>query len=379
MMEKKPFEPAVVGGIEVKNRIFRSATYEGVADAGRVTGRYLDVHRKLAEGGIGLIITGWIGFAPTDNATAATLAITPETPVGELRRLTDEVHAHGTKIVAQLNHAGSQIFHRPDKPVYGPSALPDPVSKITPESFSTEQVRDLVRAFGEAAVRAQEGGFDGVELHGAHGYLLNRFLSAQFNIRTDAYGGTQENRGRIVREILGEIRRRCGEEFPVWIKLNSSDFSPAQNGFGEADFLAVGRELARAGIDAIEVSGGAFYGQYTPCRNRQHRAYHLESAKTLAAAVDVSLILVGGIRDLESVQQVLGQDGIEAVSLSRALIREPDLVRQWSSGNTKEADCVACNGCFNPNGTICIFQLEGEKKAAQMEFLKQMTSQDRPA
>ena len=374
METKKPFEPARIGGIEVKNRIVRSATHEGAAEKGKVSERILAMHRDLSEGGIGLIITGYVCVSETDHPGTTTVTATDDSCIDGLRTWADTVHGYGTKIIAQLNHASSQIFLQPRGTVYGPSAVVDPITGITPVPFTTEQIRELVSEFGAAAFRVKTAGFDGVQIHGAHGYLINRFLSPAFNKRTDDYGGTPEKNRRLVLEILDAIKAKCGRDFPVWIKLNCSDFAPEGEGFDRKEFLSVSRELAGKGIDAIEVSGGTLFGQNTPSRSKKHTAYHLDFAENLLETVDVPVVLVGGLRSIDTIDTILSQTKIEAVALSRSLIREPDLVKRWISGDHKDAACVACNGCFNPSGTRCFFLLSEEEKAGQKEVMKFMGS-----
>ncbi len=372
MDAKKAFNPARVGGIDVKNRIFRSATHEGTARDNKVSDDILAMHRELAQGGTGLIITGYVCVSKTDNAGPTTVTVTDDACIDGLRIWAETVHAHGTKIVAQLNHSTTQIFSRPKGTVFGPSPVPDPVTGIVPEPFTGKQLNELVSEFADGAFRLKTAGFDGVQIHGAHGYLVNRFLSPAFNTRDDEYGGSPENRRRLVLEILTAIKTRCGMDFPVWIKLNGSDFSRDGKGFDREMFLDLSRELAENGIDAIEVSGGTLFGEHSPSRSKSHTAYHLDFAKELSEAVDVSVVLVGGLRNLATVETILGETGIQAVALSRSLIREPTLVNRWMSGDLRDAECVSCNGCFNPKGTRCFFHLSEEDKAFQKRVMKLM-------
>lgn len=369
------FESANIGGIQVGNRIFRSATHEGMAlPGGRVSAEMTAMYRDLSEGGVGLIITGFMCFCATDNPSAQTITIGSDTAIPELKSLTDLVHAGGTGIVAQLNHVGSQLTSAPSQAVLAPSDVIDPVNGIKPEPFSAEQIQALIKAFGDAAERAKRAGFDGVQIHGAHGYLFSKFLSPVFNRRDDEYGGSIHNRGRIMVETLREIKKRCGEDYPVWIKLNASDFSRFDNDFEFDDLLVVAKALDANGIDAIELSGGTMAGAHNPCRSIKHEAYHLDYARQLTKAVEAAVILVGGFRKIELVEAVLSNTAVEAISMCRPLIREPGLVKRWADGDREKAACVACNGCFNPKRTRCFFQLEGEEQAAQKEVMKKMAA-----
>lgn len=370
---KKTFETAVVGGIEVKNRIFRSGTLEGLAMNSGVDEKLLELYENLSHGGVGLIVAGFFSFSKTDHFSQANLILNDETVPG-LKKMTHAVHQNGTKIVAQLNHATSQLFAPPSGPVYGPSEYTDPVSGIRAIAFSTEQIKELIQEYGTAASQAKSAGFDGVQIHVAHGYLLNKFLSPAFNQRTDEYGGSRDNNMRIVIEILNEIKTVCGSDFPVWVKLNSSDFDPESKGVTEADFLNAGEKFSISGIDAIEVSGGSMAGMYCFSRSGKHVAYHLESAQKLAEKVDASVILVGGLREINTIDSVLADTKIEAVALSRALIREPDLANKWMNKEQDKAKCVACNGCFNPKGVRCFFDLTAEEKEEQKPMMQMMNA-----
>ncbi len=373
MATKKTFEKALIGGIKVKNRIFRSATYEGTAKEGKISEQMLEMHRNIAKRGAGLIITGNVGFSKSDNHGERLVVISDDSSIPGLKKLTEAVHQHA-KIITQINHAGPQLFFKPDGPVYGPSEIADPISGIVPTPFTQEQIKNLITEFGDAAVRAKKAGFDGVQIHGAHGYLLSKFLSPAFNTRIDDYGGSPIKNARIILEILSEIKTRCGKDYPVWIKLNCSDFHPTDNGLNEEGFLIIAKELAKNGIDAIEVGGGSFAGKHAPSRSKIHKAYHLEYAKTLTAEVTVPVILVGGLRSIDIIDQIISETDISAISMSRPLVREPGLIKRWGEGDRKDAECIACNGCYNPNGTKCFFELGAEEKIVQKEIMKFMAS-----
>jgi 2,4-dienoyl-CoA reductase-like NADH-dependent reductase (Old Yellow Enzyme family) len=370
----KAFEGAKIGGINVKNRIFRSATHENMAKSGRVSPAMTTMYKNLSEGEIGLIITGYMNFSESDNPFPQTMSIGNDDVIPELKALTDMVHENCTRIVAQLSHLGSQLTYAPSGPVFAPSDAIDPINGIQPEPFSVDQIQKLVKEFGEAALRAKKAGFDGVQIHGAHGYLLSKFLSPVYNKRTDDYGGSPLKNARIIVDILKEIKTQCGKDYPVWVKLNCSDFGRNGEGLTFDDFLIAVKEIADNGIDAIEVSGGTMTGEHSPCRSKKHENYHLNYAKKLTKTVDTPVILVGGFRNIETIESVLSETALEAVSMCRPLIREPGLVKRWMGGERKIAACVACNGCFNPNGTRCYFELEGEEKANQKEIMKIINS-----
>lgn len=373
MNTRKVFEKAVVGGIEMKNRMIRSATLEYMGKDGFPDDRLFKMYDELCDGQVGLIITGNIGFSTSDNHQDYMVLLDGEHSMGKLTELTSAVRAKGTKIVAQINHTSSQIFAVPEGPAYGPSDGPDLVSGVSATALTVEQIRELVREFGAAAMLAKDAGFDGVQLHGAHGYMLDKFLNPSVNKRDDEYGGSLENRSRIIEEVLQEIKGQCGADYPVWIKLNCSDFTEDGSGITEPEFLSVAERLSQKGLDAVEVSGGSLAGKYSPCRSKKHTAYHLDSAKKAADRMDCSVILVGGVRNLETAESILADTKIEAISLSRPLIRQPDLIKNWKEGDRAPVKCVSCNGCFNPTGTKCFFHLSVEGKEVQKPIMKMMS------
>ncbi len=378
-MKKHAFEPALIGGIDLKNRFVRSATFECLADKGMVSDPYLAMHEALAKGDVSLIITGYLCFSKTDNPTDTVVHINDDSCLPGLRRLTDMVHQYDCKIIPQLNHTGSQLFVSPRGPVYAPSDVVDPISGIKPTPFSVEQIKDLAEEFGIAAFRAKKAGFDGVQIHGSHGYLVSKFLSPIYNTRTDEYGGSVIKRANVILDILKEVKTKCGSDFPVWIKLNCSDFEHNNQGLTPDDFLEISKVLTSNGMDAIEVSGGTFVGKYQPSRSIKHEAYHLEYATKLSEQTNVSVISVGGFRKLETIEKALATTNISAVSLSRSLIREPALIKRWKEGDRKDAACINCNGCFNPEGSTCFQDLTGERKERQKkvnQFMRSLQSKN---
>ncbi|MRT92900.1 NADH:flavin oxidoreductase [Ancylomarina sp. 16SWW S1-10-2] len=373
MNSKEAFKPALIGGIELKNRFVRSATSDPIAENNAPSQEIINKYEKLCEGELGLIIMGYLVFSKTDHYSEKDLSMNNDTISG-FKKVTDMAHNYGTKIVAQLNHNSTQLFFKPEGNVYGPSEYTDPVSGIMATAFSKEQIHELIKEYGQAAACAKDAGFDGVQLHAAHGYMLNKFLSPVFNKRTDEYGGDLERRMQIVIDILREIKNVCGSDFPVGIKLNSSDFDSEDKGVNEADFLVISENLSLKGINSIEVSGGTLAGVYSFSRAKKHSAYHFASAKRLSEIITTSVILVGGLRDVDEIETILNDTNIAAVSLSRPLIRELDLVKRWMNGDRSKAKCVACNGCFNHKGVQCFFTLSKEEQDVQRPVMKMMQS-----
>lgn len=357
-MSKKVFEKINLGGIEVNNRIVRSATAELMGDSnGFVTDRLLDMYSDLSDGNIGLIITG-LTEVVEGTATYKLMKIHDDAYIEGLKKLTDLVHSKGSKIVVQLVHHGSQISGRPKYVPYSPSGIEDEGSRIKSREVTKEEIKKIVEDFGDGALRAKKTGFDGVQIHGAHGYFFSRFLTPYYNRRQDEYGGSIENRVRIVLEAYENIRKKCGEDFPVFIKINACDFLE-KDGLTFEDSKKAMMMFSEAGFDAIEVSGGIKIGKYTAVRtgikSRDDEAYHKEYAENIAKEINTPVIVVGGFRNLDTIKEVIKNTEVEAVAMSRPFIIEPKLITRWQEGDIDKSQCISCNKCFNLRGTVCIF------------------------
>ncbi len=231
----------------------------------------------------------------------------------------------------------------------GPSALKTD-NGTRGKEMTIEDIHKVVNSFGEAAARAQKAGFDGVQIHGAHGYLVSQFLSPFFNHRVDAYGGSLENRARLLLEIVREIRQAVGGGYPFLVKINTDDFLPG--GFNTDEMLQVAKWLEVAGIDAIELSGGTILGLVTGKPNtsfsriERNGPYYEDTAKRCRDRISVPLILDGGTRSLDVSQRLIEQGTADYVAMARPFIREPDLVQRWQSGDTAESGCLSDNACL---------------------------------
>ncbi|MEN8262309.1 MAG: NADH:flavin oxidoreductase [Nitrospirota bacterium] len=364
------FEQTAINGMTLKNRLVRSATWEGMCDAdGRPTDRLTNCYRDLAKGGVGLIISGYTFVRTDGKQLPGKMGIHTDDFRKEMESLTRAVHAEGGKICIQLVHAGGQTdsANAGGQPL-APSAVQVDQFPELPHELSGEEIADIVSAFGDAAGRAKTYGFDAVQLHGAHGYLINQFLSPLTNRRTDEYGGNVENRSRFLFEVYWEVREAVGADYPVLIKLNASD--NLEGGLENKDAVYVAGKLADAGIDAIEVSAGtSASGIESPVRvkidNPEKEAYNLQPALNIKEAVSCPVMVVGGIRSHEIAEKVIATDGVDYISMARPLIREPGLPNRWKEGDTSPARCISCNGCFKPGlkkGGIYCVQEEKEKE-----------------
>lgn len=367
------FESTGINGMSLANRIVRSATWEGMATAdGACTSRLTDVMVKLAEGGVGLIITGHAYVSPEGQASPWQLGIHEDSAVQGLTEMAEAVHRSGGKIALQIAHGGAQsgAASLAGLERVGPSVVYEKGKAICREMDKADIDR-IVRAFGDAAARAKRCGFDAIEIHAAHGYFLSQFLSPLVNQRTDEYGGALANRGRIVLEVFKSVRDAVGPSYPVLIKLNAEDF--ADGGFSVEDMLELSALLEKAGIDAIELSGGTGTeaSKFTPIRigsiSKENEVYYRDTARRFKQRVKVPLLLVGGIRSLDVAECVVTDGTADYVAMSRPLICEPDLVNRWKNGDTTKSVCVSDNRCFIParagEGLRCLLPEKAFKSA----------------
>lgn len=328
---KTLFDTTTLGKRTLKNRIWRSATWLALADAeGNVTDEIVKTYEELAKGGAAMIVTGLTSIVEHDAEIGGGAKFYDDRFIEGHKRLTDAVHKHGALVMMQT------------------AIVDGPVDEL-----STEQVEYIVRQFGDAARRAELAGYDGVQIHAAHFFYLSKFISPLLNHRTDRYGGSQRDRSRILYEILKDMRSKTGDGFLITMKINSTDEYPG--GLTVQDFLLSCKLMADAGIDAIEVSGNGT--SHTGIKVGRNEGYFRAAAMSLAALVDVPVVLVGGLRSIEKINQYLDETGIEYVSLSRPLIREPNLIQRWQQGDTKPSLCVSCNTCYRTPGHQCIFNL----------------------
>lgn len=369
---RRIFDETKINGMVLGNRLVRSATWEGMCENdGRPTAKLANYYRNLARGGAGLIITSYAFIRPDGKQLPGQIGVHDPSFAPEMKELTAAVHREGGKICMQLVHCGGQTSEKAagSRPV-APSSLKTDQFPEIPAELSTSGVKELVALFGEGAGRAKEYGFDAVQLHASHGYLINQFLSPLTNHRTDEYGGDADNRRRFLMEVYRSVRNAVGKDFPVMVKLNGSD--NLEGGLSLDDALLAAQALSEEGIDAIEVSGGTpASGDKTPVRQgietREQEAYNLPLAYRIKNGVHCPVMLVGGLRSFEVVEGITRREEADYISMSRPFIREPHLARRWQDGDEARARCISCNGCFKPGlkegGIYCVIdKLERESK-----------------
>lgn len=361
---KTLFDTVKIGNVTAPNRIMRSATWEGLAGPnGEMTPALEQKMIELAAGKVGIITFSHTFVSEAGRAGRAQLGLGSDAVVDSYRHAVSEIHRLGSVVGIQLNHAGRIGFNEPR---LGPSAIS--LRKLTTgqELFpcaeaSAADLDQVVESFSQAAARAKRIGFDFVMIHCAHGYLLSQFLSPAFNKRTDEYGGPLENRARLALRVVEAVRGAVGPEFPIAAKLNTQDFHPEGLTLEESARVAVW--LAKAGVCLVEASGGTLVSEFSGIRigRLATEAYHRDGARAWKRALaaeagceNTLVALVGGVRNPGVAGDLLNDGTCDVVSMSRALIREPDLPVKWSEDQSYVAKCVSCSKCHE-----CIRQLKG--------------------
>ena len=343
---KSIFDETEIAGHALKNRIVRSATWESLADAnGHATEPLFKLYTDLAAGGVGMIITGMTTAAVDDYPLRGMPGLYGEQFIEENQRITAAVHQHGALILPQLALEGVAYAD-----IFG--------NRASPTAMSLEIIVAIKQALLDSAIIAQRSGYDGVQLHAGHGWLLSRFLSPIDNQRTDQYGGSPLNRARILLETVEQIRDELGAGFLLSVKINSPD--AADDGSQTDDSLSICQALAAAGIDVIEVSGND--ASRIEIDTPEDEGYFFPFAQTLADTVDTPVILVGGHRSIDNMHRLLNDSRIEYLSLSRPLLREPNLIKRWAAGDTLPSRCSSCNSCYRIAGHQCKFVKRDRKR-----------------
>ncbi len=332
-------------GTVIKNRLFKSAMSEALGDRQRAaTPELARLYGAWADGGIGLCVTGNVMIDKRALGEPGNVVIEDDSNLVALKAWAQAATRNGTQCWVQLNHPGKQAPKGLNRETVSPSAVPFRSEMqaffSTPRELSDAEVHELVQRFGRAAGIVKRAGFSGVQIHGAHGYLVSQFLSPHHNRRTDAWGGTPEKRRRFVLAILAAMREQVGPGFPIGIKLNSADFQ--RGGFTEEESLDTIRALAQAGIDLVEVSGGTYEApamtgvkaDQTPAKDstRLREAYFLAFAEKARQAVKVPLVVTGGFRTAEGMAQAIASGAVDMVGVARMLAIEPDAPTRLLAG-----------------------------------------------
>lgn len=300
----------------MKNRVIAASVTSFHDVNGHMTEKDFKIYENLAKGGASTILTGYTYIS--DYAVAdGMLGIYDDSFIEEYNKLTDVVHQQDANIILQLIHSGAlTLMGINETKILGPSEVENLFSKKIPFEMTKEDIKNVQYSFADAALRAQKAGFDGIELHAAHGLLLSQFLTPYYNQRTDEHGGTDENRARMLVETIKFIREKVGKEYPILVKINCMD--GIENGITYDGFYTAYKQMIKAGVSAIEVSG--------PFRifKNTDSFYFLDYAKKIAEEKEVPVILVGGVNDLATANKILNDTSLEYLSLARPLIAEPN-------------------------------------------------------
>lgn len=392
------FTSCRIGKLEVKNRFVHSATFESMAEeTGEVTEKILKRYARLARGEVGLIIPGALFVSVTGKVNKYQTGIHDDAMIPGIKRLVDTVHDSGSRIVFQISHAGRQTKKEVTGqiPIAPSGGKRDPVYMTRPKEMSEGDIQRTIEEYCNASVRVAEAGADGVQLHAAHGILINQFLSPFYNRRNDRWGGSDENRFRFLKEVVAGIQKAVSEDFPILVKLSSNDFTPKEGITPELARKYAGW-LTDAGAGAVEIScGTGSYSNMNIWRGEVpidelvgglpywqkpigwlmlkrmagkydlEEGYNLEAARTIKPALgETPLILVGGLRRLQQMEEILESGDAEFISMSRPLIREPNLVKRFREGRTTTATCVSCNKCLaaavNDMEVRCYYRPDGK-------------------
>ena len=361
--------PGKIGRLVLNNRLVRAATSETMAtEDGAATDALVRLYADLARGGAGLIITGHIYVEPRGQYEPRQLGLDRDSRIGPLARVTEAVHRAGGVIFAELSHAGSQSLIADLVPL-APSIVPNAIFARPPAEMSEADVEKVIADFAAAATRARQAGFDGIHLHSGNGYLLSQFNSPFANRRDDLWGGDGRRRARFILEVYRAVRHATGADFPIAARLGIAD--TVAGGLDLNDGLAIARRLAAAGLDALEVTYGVMMSYcenirpYAGVRRSRaiadgllHRtfsrtvaeAYYRPFARAAKSAIDIPVILVGGLRSTEVMDDIVRSGDADFLAMARPFVREPDLVNKIARGRRGPVDCVSCNICFLHEG-----------------------------
>lgn len=388
------FAPLTIGRLTIPGRLVKTATSETRATPeGFASELHVEFYEPMARGGVPLIITGNIYPSLDGKSTPRQMGVDHDDKIPALKRLVDAVHAHGTKIFAQLNHAGREVVppYAGIPEAVSASAVKDLSTGIRPRALTVPEIQSIVQRFAEAAARCQRAGFDGVQIHGGHGYLVNQFLTPYTNRRTDDYGGSFDKRLRFLREVFRAMRARVGADFPIIIKLNGSDYLPLRPGLGTPELVEIARAMEAEGLDAVEVSVGQYESGFPMVRGtffrcmrhvqagggvanvswwrrllirlfwpaiavafnvlfKGYEGFNLRYARHFKRALSIPVICVGGFRSRAAMQAAIDDGLCDAVSVGRGFIADPLLYRHLREGTTGPR-CVDCNACVGLIGS----------------------------
>jgi len=349
------FESVKIGNFDTRNRFVRSATYFALADdEGFIGEPSVILMKNLAEGGVGLIITGYAYISKSGQSFVDMNGINTDEQIAGYKKMTQAVHDAGGRIAMQIAHCGtdSETTARTGGDYMAVSVTDKMPNYGNPAREMTEEdIQGIIESFGQAARRVEEAGFDGVQIHGAHGYLVSQFLTPRSNLRQDKWGGNLENRMRFVVEVVRSIKQTVSSDFPIMIKLGCRDYLDEGVGLTIEEGAEVAQSMEKEGVSLIEISSGLQDASYRKKRlgttSPEKEAYYLDDARAVREKTSGPLSLVGGMRSLPVMEDVINSGVVDCISICRPFIREPGLINRWQKGDARPADCISCGGCFN--------------------------------
>ncbi len=358
--KKTLWDPVMIGNMQCPNRFLRSATWENMSDEkGHMTERQYEVYRELAQNQVGLISTGYARIMEEEYPNPGMMGIYDDTFLDEYKKLTDMVHQYGSKIMMQIAYGGTKTTYRlGERIIFAPGDVAEKSTGNLGKPMTKEEIQLVIRANAKAAARVKRSGFDAVQLHAAHSYLVNQFLSPYYNNRNDEYGQSLENRMRIVREMYEEVRKEVGNDFPILIKVTCSDFF--EEGLHFSEVKQICKELEELGFDGIEISGNIhgkaekMIGETWDGHVLLEGGYFLEYAREIADECHIPIYVTGGCKDPIQLEEWLNTTHLSGFGISRPLLAEPDLIRRWMEGDWKEAKCLHCSKCRTKDGNYCV-------------------------
>jgi 2,4-dienoyl-CoA reductase-like NADH-dependent reductase (Old Yellow Enzyme family) len=385
----KLFTPITIGQLKLSGRVIKSAMVETLCTKeGFVTPDLIEHYQQIARGGTPLIITGAANYNLYGRGVPYQLSVDDDDKIPGLKNLTQSVHELGGKIMAQIYHTSRQALPNPvgRSDAQAPSAVYEPSLGVSPREITLSEIKQNIKEFSEAALRCKNSGFDGVQIHAAHGYLISGFLTPHTNRRKDQYGGSFENRMRFLLEVYKATREKVGESFPLILKLNGSDDLPFRKGLKTQELIKIALRMEEAGINAVEITAGHYESGTTFSRghwkgftktmlthglgpslawgrrvgmgltaplvdwyfnkiSKFKEAFNLDYAKQFTQALTVPVICVGGFVNKETMSQALIQGDCDMVAVARGFIADPYLYRNLKE-NIQGPKCNYCNACF---------------------------------
>jgi len=344
------FTPGQIGSLTLPNRLVRSATAEHLADDadGRPRPQLRRLYQELTRGGVGLIITGHMYVHPSGKAHSEMTGIYSDELVPGLTELVDTVHREGGFIAAQINHGGMQCSPVGVPEAIAPSTVSAPFLEQPAREMTPDEIQALIQAYAQAARRAQEAGFDAIQVHAAHGYLISQFLSPFANRRTDEWGGDTQGRMHFLRAVCQAVREQVGPDYPLFVKLGMLD--GVEGGLAPEEAVEIVAALEGMGLDGLEISGGIGGGRrYLNVRpgvvSGVDEAYFRPLVQMARPATRLPILMVGGLRSRLIIEEVLAAGEADFISLCRPFICEPDLPHRLQAGQ-REAACISANYCW---------------------------------